>query len=71
MLSLNTPLLILDEPTANLDPTVRAIVLDLVLEARDAGRTVVFSSHVLSEIEQTCDRVAFLRQGKLARAQYA
>lgn len=66
VLSLNTPLLILDEPTANLDPTVRAIVLDLVLEARDAGRTVVFSSHVLSEIEQTCDRVAFLRQGKLA-----
>ena len=59
--------MILDEPTANLDPTIRATVLDLVLTARDAGRTVIFSSHVLSEIEDTCDRVAFLRHGKLAR----
>ncbi len=60
-----TPLLILDEPTANLDPTVRSAVLDLAMQARREGRTVVFSSHVLSEIEQTCDRVAFLRQGRL------
>jgi len=67
VLGLATPLLILDEPTANLDPTIRATVLDLVLTARDAGRTVIFSSHVLSEIEDTCDRVAFLRHGKLAR----
>jgi ABC-2 type transport system ATP-binding protein len=67
VLSLDTPLLILDEPTANLDPTIRAIVLDLVIEARRAGRTVIFSSHVLGEIEQTCDRVAFLRHGRLAR----
>lgn len=66
VLSLETPLLILDEPTANLDPTVRAIVLDLVVEAQRRGRTVIFSSHVLSEIEQTCDRVAFLRHGRLA-----
>ena len=63
---INTPLLILDEPTANLDPTVRAAVLDLAMEARDQGRTVMFSSHVLSEIEETCDRVVFLRKGKLA-----
>ncbi len=61
-----TPLLILDEPTANLDPTVRANVLELVGEAHDSGRTVMFSSHVLSEIEETCNRVAFLRRGKLA-----
>jgi ABC-2 type transport system ATP-binding protein len=66
VLGLSTPLLILDEPTANLDPTIRATVLDLVLGARDAGRTVIFSSHVLSEIEDACDRVAFLRLGKLA-----
>ena len=64
---ISSPLLILDEPTANLDPTIRGIVLDLVLEARDSGRTVMFSSHVLSEIEETCDRVAFLRKGHLAR----
>lgn len=61
-----TPLMILDEPTANLDPTVRAAVLEMVAEARADGRTVVLSSHVLSEIEQSCDRVAFLRRGCLA-----
>jgi ABC-2 type transport system ATP-binding protein len=66
VLGLDTPLLILDEPTANLDPTVRGKVLELVLRARDAGRTVMLSSHVLSEIEETCDRVAFLRRGRLA-----
>ena len=60
-----TPLLILDEPTANLDPTVRAIVLDLVRQAHMEGRTVILSSHVLSEIEETCNRVAFLRRGRL------
>ena len=65
VLGLDTPLLILDEPTANLDPTIRGVVLRLVCEARESGRTVVFSSHVLGEIEETCDRVAFLRQGKL------
>ena len=66
VLGISTPLLILDEPTANLDPTIRAIVLDLVREARDSGRSVIFSSHVLSEIEETCDQVAFLRHGQLA-----
>jgi ABC-2 type transport system ATP-binding protein len=65
VLGLKTPLLILDEPTANLDPTVRGRVLDLVIEARRQGRTVLFSSHVMSEIEETCDRVAFLRKGRL------
>ena len=64
-LAVEQPLLILDEPTANLDPTVRGEVLKMVLEARDAGRTVLFSSHVLSEIEEVCDRVAILRSGKL------
>lgn len=66
VLGLRTPLLILDEPTANLDPTVRGAVLQLVMDARDEGRTVIFSSHVLSEIEETCDRVLFLRRGLLA-----
>lgn len=61
-----TPLLILDEPTANLDPTIRGLVLKLVMQAKQAGRTVMLSSHVLSEIEETCGRVAFLRRGQLA-----
>ncbi|WP_164103145.1 ABC transporter ATP-binding protein [Candidatus Laterigemmans baculatus] len=60
-----TPLLILDEPTANLDPTVRGEVLQMVAEARGEGRTVIFSSHVLSEIEEVCDRVMLLRRGQL------
>jgi len=68
-LSADTPLVILDEPTSNLDPTVRGIVLDLVSEARRHGRTVVFSSHVLSEVEEVCDRVAFLRAGRLVHTQ--
>ena len=64
-LSADTPLLILDEPTANLDPTVRGQILELVLEAKSAGRTVILSSHVLSEIEEVCDRVGILKSGKL------
>jgi len=65
----HAPILILDEPTANLDPTVRGDVLEMVQEAQDEGRTVIFSSHVLSEIEDVCDRVAFLRRGRLVREQ--
>ena len=69
VLATDAKLVILDEPTANLDPTARAEVLDLVLEARAAGRTVIFSSHVLSEVEATCDRVVILRAGRLVHEQ--
>ena len=69
VLATDAELVILDEPTANLDPTARAEVLDLVREARDAGRTVIFSSHVLSEVETTCDRVVILRAGRLVHEQ--
>jgi ABC-2 type transport system ATP-binding protein len=65
----NTPLAILDEPTSNLDPTIRGIVLQMVAEARQQGRTIIFSSHVLSEVESVCDRVAFLRAGALVHLQ--
>jgi ABC-2 type transport system ATP-binding protein len=68
-LAADTPLYILDEPTANLDPTVRAAVLSLVAEARAAGKTVLFSSHVLSEVEQVCDRVVILRAGRPVHTQ--
>ncbi len=64
-LAVDAPLLILDEPTSNLDPTVRATVTSLIREARASGRTVIFSSHVLSEVEQSCDRVVILRSGRL------
>ena len=65
VLAIEAPLVILDEPTANLDPDVRATVLELVKEVRKAGRTVILSSHVLSEIEEVCDRVAILRRGSV------
>lgn len=68
-LAAGTPLYILDEPTANLDPTVRATVLAMVGEARAEGRTVMFSSHVLSEVEEICDRVVILRAGRLVHTQ--
>jgi len=59
------PLLVLDEPTSNLDPTTRQVVLQLLGEAKEAGKTVLFSSHVLSEVEEICDRVIFLQAGRL------
>jgi ABC-2 type transport system ATP-binding protein len=68
-LSIDAPLLIMDEPTANLDPTVRGEVIQLVREAQQAGRTVVFCSHVLSEIEEICDDVAILRAGHIVHHQ--
>ena len=68
-LSQDTPLIMLDEPTANLDPTVRSLIIDLVKQAKMQGRTVIFSSHVLSEVEEACDRVAILRTGKLVHLQ--
>ncbi len=68
-LATGASLVILDEPTSNLDPTVRGTVQELVEEIRAGGRTVLFSSHVLSEVEQVCDRVAILRAGKLVHTQ--
>lgn len=57
--------LILDEPTSALDPSARAIVLGLIHEARSQGQTVIFSGHVLAEVEQVADRVAIMRRGRL------
>jgi ABC-2 type transport system ATP-binding protein len=68
-LGTNVPLYILDEPTANLDPSVRSTVLTLVAEARDRGSTVMFSSHVLAEVEEVCERVVILRSGQLVHTQ--
>ncbi len=68
-LGADTPIVILDEPTSNLDPTVRREVMQLVAEAKAGGRTVLFSSHVLPEVEQACDRVGILKQGRLVHLQ--
>ncbi len=58
-------LLILDEPTSGLDPIGRRHARDLILELRNEGRTVFLSSHLLSEVESTCDTIAVLKRGKL------
>jgi ABC-2 type transport system ATP-binding protein len=60
-------LLILDEPTSALDPLARVAVRELLLTARKAGKTVFLSSHLLSEVELVCDRVAVLHRGRLVR----
>ena len=58
-------LLILDEPTAGLDPVSSRALKDKILRARDAGRTIIVTSLVLSELEELADRVAFLLDGKV------
>jgi ABC-2 type transport system ATP-binding protein len=60
-------LLILDEPTSGLDPLVQQSFYQLVREAKAEGRTVFLSSHILSEVERTADRVAIIRDGRLVK----
>jgi ABC-2 type transport system ATP-binding protein len=63
---LNEPdLLFLDEPTSGLDPVGRRLVRDIIKAQRERGATVFLNSHLLSEVEVTCDRVAFIRAGEV------
>jgi ABC-2 type transport system ATP-binding protein len=64
-LATRSDLLIFDEPTAGLDPLMEQAFRESVLEARDNGQTVFLSSHVLSEAEALCDRIAIVRAGRL------
>ncbi len=65
---LNNPeLVILDEPTSGLDPVGRRLVRDIIRDLRKNGTTVFLNSHLLSEVEITCDRVAFIKNGKVIR----
>jgi ABC-2 type transport system ATP-binding protein len=65
---LNRPALVfLDEPTSGLDPVGRRLVRDVIHELRNEGACVFLNSHLLSEIEVTCDRVAFIRHGEVVR----
>ncbi len=61
-------LVFLDEPTSGLDPFGRRLVRDVIHTVREEGTTVFLNSHLLSEVEVTCNRVAFLRQGRVVRA---
>ena len=60
-------LLLLDEPTSGLDPLIQQEFYGVIREAKEEGRTVFLSSHILSEVEKTCDRVAIIREGRLVR----
>ncbi|WP_432155928.1 MULTISPECIES: ABC transporter ATP-binding protein [unclassified Streptomyces] len=57
-------LLVLDEPTSGLDPLMEAVFQRCVAEERERGRTVLLSSHILSEVEELCDRVSIIRRGR-------
>jgi ABC-2 type transport system ATP-binding protein len=60
-------LLLLDEPTSGLDPLVQQTFYEIIRETKADGRTIFLSSHILSEVERTCDRVGIIRDGRLTR----
>lgn len=67
-LASNVDLLILDEPTAGLDPLMEEVFQQCIQEERDQGRSVLLSSHTLSQVERLCDRVSIIRQGRIVDA---
>lgn len=67
-LASDVELLILDEPTSGLDPLMEAEFRSCIVEERDRGRTVLLSSHILSEVESLCDRVSIVRKGRIVES---
>ncbi|GAA4909816.1 ABC-2 type transport system ATP-binding protein [Stackebrandtia albiflava] len=67
-LASDVELLLLDEPTAGLDPLMEAVFRECIVEERDRGRTVLLSSHILSEVEALCDRVSIIRSGRIVES---
>jgi ABC-2 type transport system ATP-binding protein len=63
----NPKLIILDEPTSGLDPLMQQKFFDLILEENKKGATVLFSSHILSEVQKLCTRVAIIKEGRIIR----
>ena len=66
--SSDVELYLLDEPTSGLDPLMEAVFQDVVQELRAAGRSILLSSHILSEVEALCDRVTIIRAGRAAES---
>ncbi len=63
--SSDADLYILDEPTSGLDPLMEIVFQECVIDAKKAGKSVLLSSHILSEVEKLCDKVGIIRQGKI------
>ncbi len=62
-------LLILDEPTSGLDPIMQQVFYDLLIEEKEKGTTIFYSTHILSEISKICDRVGIIKEGKLLKVE--
>ncbi|GAB2776556.1 ABC transporter ATP-binding protein [Streptomyces daliensis] len=67
-LASDAELLLLDEPTAGLDPLMEVIFQDVIFQAKDAGKTVLLSSHILAQVEKLCDRVSIIRLGRTVQS---
>ncbi|WP_406109104.1 ABC transporter ATP-binding protein [Streptomyces sp. NBC_01003] len=67
-LASDAELLLLDEPTAGLDPLMEVVFQDVICEAKAAGKTVLLSSHILAQVEKLCDRVSIIRQGRIVQS---
>ncbi|GGQ37673.1 ABC transporter ATP-binding protein [Streptomyces althioticus] len=67
-LASDAELLLLDEPTAGLDPLMEVVFQDVIAEAKAAGRTVLLSSHILAQVEKLADRVSIVRQGRTVQS---
>lgn len=59
-------ILLLDEPTSGLDPLMQSAFIDLILDEKKKGKSLLLSSHIFEEVERTCDRAAIIREGRLA-----
>jgi ABC-2 type transport system ATP-binding protein len=66
-LASDAELLLLDEPTAGLDPLMEVVFQDFIVRARDAGRTVLLSSHILAQVEKLADRISIIRLGRMVQ----
>ncbi|HWM37667.1 MAG TPA: ABC transporter ATP-binding protein [Streptomyces sp.] len=67
-LASDAELLLLDEPTAGLDPLMEVVFQDVIFQAKAAGKTVLLSSHILAQVEKLCDRVSIIRLGKIVQS---
>jgi ABC-2 type transport system ATP-binding protein len=67
-LASDVELLIMDEPTAGLDPLMETVFQDFIGEAREEGKTVLLSSHILAQVEKLCDKISIIRQGEVVQS---